>query len=341
MAYFGNSIRLIRRVIQFFFLLFTLWIGWGFYRFVLHFEQSGNPFVTRPDSVDAFLPIGGFMAAKYFLLTGIIEPLHPAGFVMFAAICGVSLALKKGFCGWICPVGTVSQYLWMLGERLFGRNFITGKYTDIGLRSLKYILLGFFVVLIGIAMTPNIMLLFFITDYYKVADVRMMKFFTEMSRLTFWILVLLASLSLLYKNFWCRYLCPYGALLGILSRLSPVKVRRNDEKCTRCGACTKACPMLIEVERQSVIDSAECFGCMTCVGICPSKGALELSVRGRRGRAAMRPLLYPVLLIALFYLVIGIGMVAGKWHSLIPYEEYQRLIPEVQKEYSQRPSAWR
>jgi hypothetical protein len=47
-------------------------------------------------------------------------------------------------------------------------------------------------------------------------------------------------------------------------------------------------------------------------------------------------LLYPVLLIGLFYLVIGAGMLAGKWKSQIPYEEYQRLVPLVQEEYKNR-----
>jgi polyferredoxin len=183
-------------------------------------------------------------------------------------------------------------------------------------------------------MAPNMMLLFFITDYYKVVDVRMMKFFTEMSALTLWILVALVVLSLLYKNFWCRYLCPYGALLGLLSRFSLFKIRRNEEKCIHCHACTRHCPTLIDVEKKDVIKSEECFGCMTCVSRCPAEGALDLSVRSGKKIHTIKPYLYPVILIVLFYLVIGVGMAAGKWHSQIPHEEYQRLIPELQKEYT-------
>ena len=328
-------LRPLRYAVQIGFFLLTLFIGWRFYQFVQHFE-AGGPFVGRPASVDAFLPIGGLMAFKYFLFTGIVEPVHPAGFVLFVAILGVSLVMKKGFCGWICPVGTLSQYSWMAGEKVFGRNFRIGTFTDIALRSLKYILLGLFILLIGIAMAPNMMLLFMITDYYKVVDVRMMKFFTEMTTLTMWVLIALAALSLLYKNFWCRYLCPYGALLGLLSRLSPFKVRRNEEKCINCHACTKHCPALIEVEQKAVVKSAECFGCMTCVSHCPSAGALDLTLRTGKTVKTVRPWLVPVILIALFYLAIGIGMATDNWQSKIPYEEYQRLIPEVQKEYSKR-----
>jgi ferredoxin len=164
----------------------------------------------------------------------------------------------------------------------------------------------------------------------------MMKFFTDMTTVTMWVLIALAVLSLLYKNFWCRYLCPYGALLGLLSRLSPFKVRRNDEKCSHCHACTKHCPALIDVEGKTVVKSEECFGCMTCVSRCRAEGALDLTVKTGKKTRVVQPWLFPAILIVLFYLVIGIGMAADKWHSKIPYEDYQQLIPEVQKEYSNR-----
>ena len=329
-------LRYLRYAVQFGFLCLTIFIGIRFYQFVQHFESPGSPFVERPPSVDAFLPIGGLMAFKYFLFTGIVDPVHPSGLILFVGILGVSLFVKKGFCGWICPIGTVSQYTWMFGEKIFGRNFRVERYTDMGLRSLKYILLGLFLFLIGIAMAPNMMLLFFITDYYKVADVRMMKFFTEMTTLTMVILIALVALSVVYKNFWCRYLCPYGALLGLLSRFSPLKVRRNEEECVHCHACTQHCPTQIDVENKAVVKSEECFGCLTCVSRCPAKGALDLTVKAGNKVRIVNPWFFPALLIALFYLAIGIGVMTGNWHSKVPYEEYQRLIPEVQKEYLKR-----
>jgi polyferredoxin len=329
-------IRFLRYAVQLGFLALTIFIGYRFYQFVLHFEVVGQPFVQRPPSVDGFLVIGGLMAFKFFLLTGIVDPVHPSGFIMFASILGVSLVMKKGFCGWICPVGTLSQYIWMAGEKIFGRNFSIGRYTDISLRSIKYVLLGIFLFLIGIAMPTTMMALFFIADYYKIVDVRMLKFFTEMTTVTFVVLLALGALSLLYKNFWCRYLCPYGAFLGLFSRLSPFKVRRNEEKCIHCHACTKHCPALIDVEKEETVKSGECFGCLTCVSRCPAEGALDLTAGTGKKNRVVQPWLFPVLLIALFYLGIGIGVATDNWHSKIPMEEYQRLIPELQKEYSKR-----
>ncbi len=329
MTYPRTSLRYLRYGVQALFLVITLVAGWQFYHFVQHFEQPGKPFVERPPSVDAYLPIGGLMAFKYFVASFQVEPLHPSGLIMFIAICGVSLLLKKGFCGWICPIGTISQYVWMAGEKIFGRNFRVERYTDIGLRAIKYLLLSAFFWVIVVAMGTTMIVMFFMSDYYMVADVKVLKFFTDMSSLSMWVIGILAGLSLLYKNVWCRYLCPYGALLGLLSKLSPVKVRRNDAKCVHCHACTKHCPTLIDVEKQEVVSSAECFGCMTCVSRCPAEGALDITLKAGKTVRVLKPVLYAVLLVALFYAVIGIGVATGHWHSQIPYEQYQRLIPMV------------
>lgn len=317
-----GDLRKVRYIVQAVFVAITIWIGVDFYRFVRHFESSGFPPVDRPSGVDAFLPIGGLMAFKYYVFTGIVDPVHPAGLVIFVSVLAVSLLFKKGFCGWICPIGTASQYLWMAGEKVFARNARIPEYGDIALRSLKYMLLALFLLLIGVAMTPNMMVLFFITDYYKTADVRTMKFFTEMSGATALSLVALAGLSAAYKNFWCRYLCPYGALLGLLSRLSPLKIRRNEAQCTHCGACSRNCPSMLDVEKSSAVKSEECFACLTCLSHCPSKGALDVASKKR----SLNPYLYPVLLVTLFYLIIGLGAISGNWRSQVPYEEYKRIL---------------
>lgn len=326
MAVGRRQIRTLRYAVQTFFLLLSISIGYQFYNFVAQLQVGGSTMIQRPPSVDAFLPIAGLMSFKYFLFTGNIEPFHPAALVMFVAIAGVSLVMKKGFCGWICPLGTVSQVFWMAGEKIFGRNFRMQEYADIALRSVKYMVMALFLVLIGVAMRPEMMVLFFVSDYYRIVDVKTMEFFTMMSATVLWVLLGIGVLSLLYKNFWCRYLCPYGALLGLLSRMSPVKISRNSEACSHCGACSANCPSLINIEEKDVVGSAECFACLTCVSHCPSKGALEVTLKKRKERMAFRPFLYPLILVLLFYLVIGAGMVTGHWRSHMPASEYSKIM---------------
>ncbi len=331
MAIGRSYLRKLRYAVQSAFLLLTLQIGYRFYQFILHFKTPGRPFVERPSSVDAFLPISGLMSLKFSLFTGIIEPLHPAALFIFVAIIAASILMKKGVCGWICPIGTLSQLFWMSGEKVLGRSFRMEKYTDGTVRSLKYILMALFLLVIGVAMPPNMMVLFFITDYYKTADVRTMNVFAQMSTITLCVLTTLAGLSLIYKNYWCRYLCPYGALLGLLSCAGPVKIKRNNDKCLHCGSCTKNCPSLLDVEKKEVMNSPECFACMTCVSSCPSNGALDITFGTGKTRRAFKPYLYPLFLIIILYLVIGIGMATGNWKSLVPYDDYKRIIPELTK----------
>lgn len=329
MAESGKNIRYLRYAVQAVFLLLTLHIGYKFYHFVLHFESPGHPFILRPPSVDAFLPIAGLMSFKYFLSTGIIEPVHPSAFIMFSAILCISFLLKKGFCGWVCPVGSISQWSWMAGKRLIGRNFRMWRHTDLVLRSVKYALMAFFIFVIWGRMPQTALEEFFLSDYYKIADIKTMKFFTDMSTATVWSLVGIGGLSLLYKNFWCRYLCPYGALLGLISQLSPVKINRSEKNCSHCHSCTRNCPALIDVEKQGAVKSAECFACMTCISVCPSEGALAITFNTGRKRDKFSPYIYPALLILLFSLIIGGGVTTGKWNSQLTYEEYRRLIPET------------
>jgi len=319
----------LRYAVQVAFLLLTGVIGYRFYSFVLHYETAGYPFVQRPPSVDAFLPIAGLMSFKYFLYTGIVELAHPAAFIMFTAIVTVSLLMKKGFCGWICPVGTVSQYFWMSGKKILGKNYRVETYTDYALRSIKYLLMAFFLYMIGMKMAPDSIARFFLSDYYKTADIRTMLFFTEMSRTTFWSLLFIGGFSVIYKNFWCRYLCPYGALLGLLSVLSPVKIKRNRENCTHCGACTRNCPSLLPVEKKEAVNSPECFGCLTCVSYCPSRDALHITLRTGKSRMAFNPYLYTAGLLLIFYFIIGAGIVSGKWQSEISRDVYRELIPGI------------
>jgi len=301
-----------------------------------HFSTGRTPLVERPPLVDGFLPIGGLMGLKLWTTEGIFDPVHPAAIVIFLSALSVSALFKKGFCGWLCPVGTLSEAVFKTGRRLLGKNYKLPSYVDYPLRSLKYLLLGFFFHVVG-KMPAEGITDFLYTSYWKVADLKMLEFFTRMSVFTGAVLIVLFILSLPVKNFWCRYLCPYGALLGLLSLLSPFKITRDEGACTHCGRCAKDCPSSIPVEQKQRVGSPECTGCLTCVSVCPSRGALDMGLRApailgvarplRKGLQPVNPLLYISLLTAFFFGVIAVAKLTGHWHSSVTYEEYKAVIP--------------
>lgn len=319
-------LRRIRYVVQWLIFTMVLYSGYRFFIFVRELEQGLIPSVSRPPSVEGFMPIGALMALKLWITKNIFAPVHPAALVIFIGALLLALLLKKSFCGWICPVGTLSDGVWKIGERTMGKNFTLPAYIDYPLRSIKYLLMAFFIYVILIKMSPAAIEAFLNTPYWKVADIKLLRFFTHMSSTTMITLIVLFVLSLLYKNFWCRYLCPYGALLGLLSYFSPFKIRRKETECIDCGACRRNCPALLPVDSRKIIRSPECNGCLTCVSNCPVKGALDMGVAGRY-RAS--PELFILSVIVLFFGLVLIAKMTGNWHSSVSYDELRALIPYI------------
>ena len=315
-----------RLVIQTLFLGWCIYLGIQFSLFVRHFETFGAlPFYNRPPGVEAFLPIGALVSFKAWLVGGVLDPVHPAALVLFVTFLIMALFARKSFCSFICPVGTLSEWSWKLGQRLFGRNFRVWYPLDLLLRSLKYLLLLFFVKIILIDMPLPAVKQFLSGEYWAVADVKMLRFFTDISLLSGGIVLLLTLLSLIYKNAWCRYLCPYGALLGLLSMFSPVRVRRNLQSCTDCGSCSRVCPARIDVQNKVSVASAECTGCMTCVHNCPEPETLRMSV----GTKMLPGWSFILLVMGLFAAGVLVGMLSGHWESSLGYADYQQLIRKM------------
>ena len=142
---YSQSLRL---GVQLFLVALNVWIGVQFYLWVRWAESGGQTLeVSRPAGVEGWLPIEGLMQLKYFLLTRQLPNVHAAGFFLFVSFLAMSVLFRKSFCSWLCPVGTVSEYLWKLGRATFRRDFQLPRWADIALRSLKYLLLSFFATL--------------------------------------------------------------------------------------------------------------------------------------------------------------------------------------------------
>lgn len=315
-----KPIQRYRRYIQVGFTALSVAIGVRFFFFMQYLESNGHAtWVSRPPGVDAFLPISSMMSLYHFLTTGEIHHFHPAGLFIFLAIILVSLVIGRAFCSWICPIGFLSELLGNFGERFFGKIKLP-KWLDYPLRSLKYLLLGFFVYSIFFLMSKMAINAFLNSPYNAVADIKMYHFFAHISRTALIVVLFLILTSIFIRNFWCRYLCPYGALLGITSLLSPNKIQRNVESCIDCAKCAKACPSFIKVDKVKTVWSDECSTCMSCVDVCPVADTLDLKSTITKRKIPKKKIAIAV--VALFTLVTGIGMVTGHWQNDITKHEY-------------------
>ena len=90
---------------------------------------------------------------------------------------------------------------------------------------------------------------FMASPYGLIADVKMLNFFRHIGETGLIVVGVFVAASVFVPNFWCRFVCPYGALLGLASWLSPMKIRRNPEPCIDCAKCAKACPSALPVDK--------------------------------------------------------------------------------------------
>jgi polyferredoxin len=323
----------LRLTTQSVFLALNVWIGLQFYFWVRWAESGGRTMsVSRPAGVEGWLPIEGLMQFKYMLSTGRLPRLHPASFFLFTAFVLISLLFRKAFCGWICPVGTISEYLWKLGRGLFGRNFRIPRWLDLPLRSLKYLLLSFFAYAVA-TMSAAAIANFVASPYGLIVDVRMLNFFRFIGATTAYVVIGLVVASMFVQNFWCRYLCPYGALMGLVSMFSPARITRNESICIDCAKCAKACPLALPVDRLIQIRSAECMSCLECVAVCPAQDALSLQVAAHAGLRRVVPAWQLSAGIAVIFCgLVAYAKLSGHWQTQLPDQVFWELVPSADQQ---------
>lgn len=294
---------------------------------------------------EAYCPFGGIQSLGSYLLNNALScTMTGVQIVMGITLIFAVITLSKLFCAFICPLGTISEWLGRLGQRLKAQVTIKG-IADIALRSVKYILL-------------------FITLYHTLQSNELFckkydPFFGVSSGFNSDVVVLYSVIaivtviigSVFIRLFWCKYICPLGAISNIfkfsgfftvvlaiyllllkvgveISYVWPlaaaclggylievtkmhgkvfplVKVTRNDSSCVNCKLCSKRCPQAIDVANLTVVREADCNLCGDCVSICPEENTLQFNKK-----KGLRYLPH----IATIVLVL-VGMLMGQlWH---------------------------
>ncbi|HUW92035.1 MAG TPA: 4Fe-4S binding protein [Bacteroidales bacterium] len=294
---------------------------------------------------EAYCPLGGIQALGSYLTMDSLSCAMTSTQIMMGLALFIGIVLfSRLFCGYICPLGTISEWIGKLGDRLKVRTTLTG-FADYALRFLKYVLL-----FITFYFTLKFSELFCkkFDPYYAVAS----GFNTDVVLL--WAALAIGALvvgSLFLRLFWCRYLCPLGALsvifkftwwfagvmalyiilllLGLnlsylyplliitaggyileitrMSRVRPdiVHITRNTDSCIDCGLCSEKCPQGIDVANMKKVTHADCTLCGDCLYACPEKDTLMINKKNMKWLPAL----------VLGALII-LGILAGKLFEL-------------------------
>ena len=335
-----KTLPTLRAVVQGAYVAFFLLAGYEFHLYYTQIVAGADVTAHRAPAVEAFLPISALMSLKYFLLTGNFDEIHPAGLVILIAALVSAFLARKVLCSWVCPVGGISRALEWVGEKTIWKRrkkeVLLPAWADHALSAIKYLLLAFFLYAVVLKMDAMAIMKFQRGTYNYAADAKMLLFFTEMTGVTAVTLAILVLLSIVVKNFWCRYLCPYGALLGLVSWISPQRVVRDGSTCIDCKACTRACPVEIRVHEKPSVWTLECTGCMSCVAACPVEDCLTVT---RRGKAGWSPYLIPLAGLGAIFLIWGAARVTGYWHGYVPDAQLAEAYRQAKEPFCTRTSA--
>lgn len=185
------------------------------------------------------------------------------------AVLVYSMFYGRRFCGYLCPLGSLQEAIFSLRSRKYRIKHRRPYYTERKLSLLKYLILG-----------VNCLLTILGLNYIFI---RLCPFYSLslLPRLA-WPGLILLGLIILRSFFgereWCRYLCPYAALLNAFQWLGEkigirrLKVRRNLERCTDCGICSLYCPMNINLSESEYVHNRNCIHCGQCSEKCPKAG---------------------------------------------------------------------
>lgn len=245
------------------------------------FAEKGTSIAFLPDaSLHAVCPFGGVVTIYNFVATGtFIQKIHSSSFILM--ILGFMIAVLFGtiFCGYICPFGSFQEWIGKIGRKLLPKKYnrIVPAKMDRILRYLRY----FVLVMVLYQTAVSAKLVFQSVDPYHA----LFNFFTdEVSKTAYIMLVVIMVLSLFIERPWCKYLCPYGALLGLFNSIRIFKIKRNKNSCVGCKICDKICPMNIKISEKEVIRDTRCISCHQCLSevTCPVKETVSITV-GKEG----------------------------------------------------------
>jgi len=226
-------------------------------------------------SFENLCPFGGVASLYGLFQDGEFTcALGPANFSLFLAVIALTLIAKRAFCGWVCPLGFISELVFRFREKITGKRIkkIPTKVNS-WLKPLRYIVL---VVVLYYTWHTGDLIFRGYDPFYAI--------FSGFGHgtlgwITWAVLAIFAIGSWFIPMFFCRYFCPLAAVMDPLSLIGLIKVSRNPETCIDCEKCHKVCPHDLHPDTVNVLRHSDCTNCLECIDACPVKECMSLKAK--------------------------------------------------------------
>lgn len=262
-------------------------------------------------SIHALCPYGALESLYSLIFAGtFIQKIYTGTFIILILTLVISLFFRRSFCGLICPFGALQEFFGIIGKKLFKKRFIIPEKIDKPLRYLKYVVL---IITLYFAFKTSGLWIDPYDPWAAYGHISEgISTLIEEYLIGFIILIIILIGSLLYDRFFCKYLCPMGAFYGLISKISPTKITRNEDTCINCGLCSKNCPVNIKVSELKEVTSSECINCQKCILSCPKNNTLEYKIKNK----SVTPVFVFIFVLVLFFGGIGITKLTGIYQVL-------------------------
>ncbi len=240
-------------------------------------ESGINIPLISEASVHVLCPFGAIVSLYKLVTTGsFVNKIHESAMVIMGITLFLSVLFGPVFCGWVCPLGSLQEFISNISKRfnLFGKIKISQGLNQY-LKNMRYIVL-----LWALYVTAKSGQLIFADydPYYALFN-----FWSgEVAASAILILVTTLTLALFIERPWCKYACPLGALLGLTNKFRLFKLRRNTLTCTSCNLCNETCPVGIDISANTTIKDTHCISCLKCTSEqqCPENETLVMQIGG-------------------------------------------------------------
>lgn len=195
----------------------------------------------------------------------------------FIAITLLTVLMGRWFCGWVCAFGAYNDLIYFISKQIFKVKFEVDEKVDSILKYAKYIVLLFIII---VSWTFGSDALKGASPWDVFGQITSIPSIVSDLLIGLILLVLITIGAAFIERFFCRYLCPLGAVFSIISRFGVAKINKPKAECGKCSSCTMNCSMGINLYKVNDAKGGECISCLNCTEICFKKNA-KLKVMGQ------------------------------------------------------------